>query len=76
MASFNRLLVSIRPFTPKHRNRSSAMLGPLKNRLSEPTHMEWIPRHTSRSISWVYRCFWVSSNSAYSFWHSQYSENF
>lgn len=72
IASFRRLLVSISPFTPKQRNLSSTMLvWPLKYRLSEPTHMEWIPRQISRSISWVYRCFSPGSYSRYSFWHSQ-----
>ena len=54
MDALSRLLVSMRPFTPKHRNLSSTILVcPLKYLDSAPTHMEWMPRHTSWSISSV-----------------------
>ena len=54
MASLSRLLVSIKPFTPKTRKWLSVMLVcPLKYLDSAPTHMEWIPRHTSCRVSSV-----------------------
>ena len=52
--SFKRRLVSISPFTPNTRKLESVMLVcPLKYLLSEPTHMEWMPRQTSWSVSSV-----------------------
>ena len=52
--SFKRRLVSISPFTPNTRKLESVMLvWPFKYLLSEPTHMEWMPRQTSWSVSSV-----------------------
>ena len=51
IASFSRLLVSIKPLTPKTRKASSVMLlYPLKYTDSDPTHIPWMPRHTSWSV--------------------------
>ena len=56
--SFSRLLVSIKPFTPKHRNCESLMfVCPLKYFDSAPLHIECSPRQIFCKVSSVYKCF-------------------
>ena len=58
MAFFTLLLAWSSPFTPKTRKRKLVIfVGPLKNLLSAPRHMEWRPSRISRSSSLGYSGF-------------------